>query len=116
MEIAASVKKLLHSYGIHSTTIQPEFVKSIKDSAENPNGSDNVDIVSLENAHISEENTMHECLLRCEDESCVEQGCCPPNTESAKVTEPEGVFLVVDQEETKPPLWKRKISKLFQKS
>ncbi|KAJ1543325.1 hypothetical protein HK405_009363, partial [Cladochytrium tenue] len=27
MEIASSVKRLLHSYGVHSTTVQPEFVR-----------------------------------------------------------------------------------------
>ncbi|KAF0412482.1 cation efflux protein [Gigaspora margarita] len=50
MSLITNVKYILHTYGIHSTTIQPEFG-------------------DLENNESS-------CLLRCEDESCVQKLCC----------------------------------------
>ena len=33
MDLAARIKKLLHSHGIHSTTVQPEFITADSSSA-----------------------------------------------------------------------------------
>ncbi|KAI9344359.1 cation efflux protein [Obelidium mucronatum] len=59
MDIASSIKKLLHGGGIHSTTVQPEFLKR-----------------GVVNTGDSEETT---CLLMCKDNSCIDQLCCPDN-------------------------------------
>jgi zinc transporter 1 len=94
MEIATSVKQLLHTYGIHSTTVQPEFVapRRVKHShsrtdTPNSSGNDTSDTDNIEISTSSEDDTdgdegdeltANECLLRCTEESCVEQACCPP--------------------------------------
>ncbi|ORX95675.1 cation efflux protein [Basidiobolus meristosporus CBS 931.73] len=60
MTVATEVKRVLHSYGVHSATIQPEFP------------SDNSTTESLP---IKEEASEMTCLLRCSSE-CDEQKCC----------------------------------------
>ncbi|KAI9594545.1 cation efflux protein [Syncephalis fuscata] len=55
MKVTQRIKKLLHSYGIHSTTVQPERTKP---SEPNEIGT-----------------TEESCLLRCAD-GCVEEQCC----------------------------------------
>jgi len=54
MDIAVAIKDIFHSNGIHSTTIQPEFIK-IKNLKE----------------------TRRVCQLDCGKEECVEEQCCP---------------------------------------
>jgi zinc transporter 1 len=49
ISIAPKVQNIMHKYGVHSTTIQPEFVEQV---------------------------TMAGCNLRC-DEDCKEHWCCP---------------------------------------
>ncbi|KAI8058425.1 cation efflux protein [Syncephalis plumigaleata] len=55
MKVTKKIKRLLHSYGIHSTTVQPERRKLLE-----PN---------------EMEDTEKSCLLRCAD-GCVEEKCC----------------------------------------
>ncbi|KAK7475253.1 hypothetical protein BaRGS_00033484, partial [Batillaria attramentaria] len=57
MEIAAKVKQFFHCVGIHSTTIQPEFV-------------DVIDTASLDYA----------CSLKCSTTDCLQDTCCGPKT------------------------------------
>ncbi|ORY48694.1 hypothetical protein BCR33DRAFT_677596 [Rhizoclosmatium globosum] len=61
MEVATSIKKLLHGYGIHSTTVQPEFARpaSVASDYDDETG----------------------CLLKCEGGDCAEQVCCPDDEE-----------------------------------
>ena len=55
MGIANKMKGFFHNEGIHSTTIQPEFV--------------------------TEDKTGNECALECgQDKTCAEQKCCPAET------------------------------------
>lgn len=139
MEIAKAIKTLLHGYGIHSTTIQPEFyipVALLKESkgmekdvileleveVGNDDDDDNEDdnnngnittAITTTTTSRRENDTMEEmiqlqeqtldldgtdkitpvskpqvqkeqdtqepmdCLLKCVDEGCVEQSCCP---------------------------------------
>jgi zinc transporter 1 len=58
MEVASNIRQELHSHGIHSVTIQPEFYngsETISDSGD-------------------EGNT---CLIRCPPEQCAADTCCP---------------------------------------
>ncbi|KAJ3060480.1 hypothetical protein HDU99_005910 [Rhizoclosmatium hyalinum] len=64
MEIATSVKKVLHCYGVHSSTVQLEAVMV------NGNGG-------------YEDETV--CLLKCVDRNCEDQGCCSDNEKLSAV-------------------------------
>ena len=76
MSIANKIKRFFHNEGIHSTTIQPEFVCEDKKDTE--------------------------CVLACgQNENCAAQKCCPGENESEvrkrnPITDDEGV--IVDQE------------------
>jgi zinc transporter 1 len=59
MVIAAAVKDRLHAYGIHSTTVQPEFI-SIEGQEEG----------------VEDSRT---CLLKCVSSACEPKTCCPPD-------------------------------------
>eukprot|EP00111_Clytia_hemisphaerica_P001909 TCONS_00005367-protein len=54
-ELSTSMKKFFHKEGIHSTTVQPEFIE--------------------DEEHLGDENI---CLLACPDEECAEKVCCKP--------------------------------------
>ncbi|KAK9721263.1 Zinc resistance conferring protein [Basidiobolus ranarum] len=60
MTVATDVKKLLHSYGIHSVTIQPEFPSELSPT---------------QSLLIEDETNETACLLRCSSE-CDDQICC----------------------------------------
>lgn len=63
MGIANSIKKFFHDEGIHSTTIQPEFIRD----------------------HKSDANSDKECVLECGlDMNCAAQKCCPGDGELRK--------------------------------
>ncbi|KAI8830740.1 zinc/cadmium resistance protein [Chytriomyces cf. hyalinus JEL632] len=72
MQIAANVKRLLHGYGIHSTTVQPEFVKR-----RIYNGVDSAGPSHVTGSEAGDEDTDDGCLLKCEGGECNEQVCCP---------------------------------------
>ncbi|GET01401.1 zinc/cadmium resistance protein [Rhizophagus clarus] len=81
MEIAADIRKVLHAYGVHSVTIQPEYVKI----GLNRNDGGEV-IMVVENSAkgvvelVANDVDNHEtaCLLRCNlDSSCTPNLCCP---------------------------------------
>lgn len=94
MLISSKIRKTLHSYGIHSATIQPEFVKFDEKTtnSDNENNDDSeiryvvtnpcdLNIVDDKNY----EGQEYECLLRCvEEDSCNQKLCCPspPKTNS----------------------------------
>ncbi|KAJ1990210.1 Zinc resistance conferring protein [Dimargaris cristalligena] len=66
MGVAADIKAIMHKHGIHSTTIQPEFVP---------------------NAELIENNfeaAQTACLLRCA-QSCTTPSCCPVNDQNTRL-------------------------------
>ncbi|KAJ2744768.1 Zinc resistance conferring protein [Coemansia sp. BCRC 34301] len=85
MDVAAEVKRVMHSYGIHSTTIQPEFVVGQSVSVATAamevehEGSifSRVAIVpdSLDSRHGAA--TIGPCLLSCRGNECLPSSCCP---------------------------------------
>ncbi|KAJ2855376.1 hypothetical protein FB639_006236 [Coemansia asiatica] len=101
MEVAAEVKRIMHRYGVHSTTIQPEFVvgqavavattktDNANDSSGHQHRSEDgcgesifsrVAILpeSLDSRDIdSSAATIGPCLLACRDTQCQPSACCP---------------------------------------
>ncbi|KAI8384811.1 cation efflux family-domain-containing protein [Radiomyces spectabilis] len=103
MRLATQMRQLLHNYGVHSATIQPEFTKLdgtsktdlLESSEANPAnepvplppqhmaGPSCVSTATLATATPSlrsqKSETIDEetCLLRCMDDSCKENTCCP---------------------------------------
>ncbi|ORX49120.1 cation efflux protein [Hesseltinella vesiculosa] len=76
MDLSAKLRKTLHSFGVHSATIQPEFL----DQKETLNdlASDSLS-TSLQAIPAQQPPVDSSCLLHCiEDESCYENACCPP--------------------------------------
>lgn len=83
MKLARQVRRCLHAYGIHSSTIQPEFTPE-SDVEENQNetqpsssrgGSDDPNLPSR--AGSVREGDQQACLLECDD-NCARGGqCCP---------------------------------------
>lgn len=69
MEVANSIRQELHSHGIHSVTIQPEFY----DGSENISDSDDDE---------------HTCLIRCPPEQCAADTCCPPAAPTSQPRSP----------------------------
>ncbi|KAI9343376.1 cation efflux protein [Pilaira anomala] len=95
MKLGSQIRKLLHGYGIHSATIQPEFIEDRLDEKTHydedthsesnliihgreqvPNSPSENSIVSL-NEEL--QNNSSTCLLRCMEDSCLENNCCPPD-------------------------------------
>lgn len=75
MKVAAMMKRVLHAYGIHSTTIQPEFI----------------DVTTLKVRffgyvpHCVEmlvQRKHEKCQLSCKV-ACVTDACCPPSVQEA---------------------------------
>jgi zinc transporter 1 len=72
MELAKTIRKCLHAYGIHSATIQPEFCLD-KDHDHVEGGA----IMGLDGIVGQMRCAMDsdECLLECVDD-CKDKGCC----------------------------------------
>ncbi|KAJ6006948.1 hypothetical protein N7451_004892 [Penicillium sp. IBT 35674x] len=82
MRLARQVRRCLHAYGIHSSTIQPEFAPE-SDTEDGPNliqaSSSRVgaDEVNLSQATSLRDGDSQACLLECDD-NCAQGGqCCP---------------------------------------
>lgn len=69
MAIANQLKEFFHNEGIHSTTIQPEFV-------EKPEVYGNGD---------TDQQIVKDCILEC-DPNCAEGMCCVTNTTTSTTT------------------------------
>jgi zinc transporter 1 len=68
MTVAASIKALLHTYGIHSATIQPEFVPSDYAIAKSPSFPIVDDQDDDRTSIVMETSALESaCLLRCSD-------------------------------------------------
>ena len=86
MQLAREIRKCLHEYGIHSSTIQPEFcldethdhtTAAGDDGSINAGNSPGRRTVSKQT---SKANSLKEdaCLLECEEECGMSQQCCAP--------------------------------------
>ncbi|KAJ5781226.1 Cation efflux protein [Penicillium paradoxum] len=77
MRLARQVRRCLHAYGIHSSTIQPEFApeSDVEDNGQ-ASSSRGDDLVPSRAASVREGDPQA-CLLEC-DENCARGGqCCP---------------------------------------
>ncbi|KAI7897543.1 cation efflux protein [Cokeromyces recurvatus] len=77
MKLGQKIRELLHQYGIHSVTIQPEF--SMDTVIEEKLQMDGIEPSIHETiANEDSQSTASSCLLRCIEDSCLENACCPP--------------------------------------
>ncbi len=97
MALARAVRKCLHSYGIHSSTIQPEFcldpskAPGSSQSGQLDGGHDSLEHSGLGSMEASQRTSragssrgdMQACLLECDDECANGTQCCAPNTAEA---------------------------------
>ncbi|KAL1969227.1 hypothetical protein VTN77DRAFT_481 [Rasamsonia byssochlamydoides] len=90
MLLARQVRKCLHAYGIHSSTIQPEFTTE-SDMEDNqgplisrPGSGDDVSSANLPSRAASFRGEPSACLLECGDE-CRGGGQCCPNPKKGSV-------------------------------
>ncbi|KAN0065642.1 Zinc resistance conferring protein [Thecaphora frezii] len=94
MEIAAEIRAELHSWGIHSSTIQPEFVPGgLREAARISGVEVNLHQTDAQGRLITNEGSLVEdevgkvdtaCLIACgNDDSCKDAGCCPPPATAA---------------------------------
>ncbi|WFD41929.1 hypothetical protein MPSI1_000566 [Malassezia psittaci] len=87
MEIANQVRHVLHLWGIHSATIQPEFVSGVKEAARlsgvdlHPETDQQGRIRTTDGKLAHDELAKREptCLLACDGEECREAACCNLN-------------------------------------
>lgn len=94
MELARAIRKCLHEYGIHSSTIQPEFcldpdhdhAASANDSAHFGSDEDSSPNSTAKRSKLGSRNASKAgsvrdndaCLLECGDECGGGKSCCPP--------------------------------------
>lgn len=74
MEIAKEIRRCLHAYGIHSSTIQPEFAPDTE--SESQNGGTSHENTRIPSRASSLRDDTNACLLDCGDE-CPRGQCCP---------------------------------------
>jgi zinc transporter 1 len=74
MALAREIRECLHEYGIHSSTIQPEFALSqdLAASGSSPN-------TAIGSAQRTNSDAGNSCLLDCGDDCEAGQACCPPS-------------------------------------
>lgn len=71
MEQASAIRKCLHEYGIHSSTIQPEFATG-SEVGNNPGSP------TQSNSRLGSERGDRSCLLECDEDCGGGKSCCPP--------------------------------------
>ncbi|KAJ8984426.1 hypothetical protein NQ317_012489 [Molorchus minor] len=86
MKIAEKVKEFFHNEGIHSTTIQPEFI----DYSDIPTSSKDTDQATVD------------CVLDCpktsnENDNCVKNTCCGPSKQGRDTPSPNNTPYVCRQ-------------------
>ncbi|MCO5566166.1 hypothetical protein L7F22_019842 [Adiantum nelumboides] len=101
MEIAQQIRNKLHKFNIHSSTIQPEFVRGGMRGVARAHGVEiDEHVTNAIGKLVSKQGELVErtisrngssaCLIACgPDGSCVDSACCPPinsNEEAAKST------------------------------
>ncbi|PWN28168.1 cation efflux protein [Jaminaea rosea] len=105
MEIAADLRRLLHAYGIHSSTIQPEFVAGGMAEAarisgvevaetDGGKGGSSAPKTDSEGRLMTKDGSLVEhalsrapssCLLACDEECGPDEACCPPPPQQQQV-------------------------------
>ena len=76
MRLARQVRRCLHAYGIHSSTIQPEFVPE-SDVEDGNQAQPSSSRIGSSRAVSERDGDEQACLLKCDD-NCVQGGqCCP---------------------------------------
>ena len=85
MELALAIRKCLHEYGIHSSTIQPEFCLDPEHDHKGGDSEESGSAAGGEAAHgsriASKAGSVREpdaCLLECGDACGGGKSCCPP--------------------------------------
>jgi solute carrier family 30 (zinc transporter), member 1 len=82
MHLAREIRRCLHGYGIHSSTIQPEFTTAQENAmlqAEEAAGSGDISPSQNPGSKAGSLRSMgRTCLLDCSDNCADSQQCCPP--------------------------------------
>lgn len=81
MHLAREIRRCLHEYGIHSSTIQPEFYSSSEgDSSPTAIGSSSLSPRTAAKGSKAGSLTSNErsCMLDCQDDCGSKGQCCPP--------------------------------------
>lgn len=98
MEIANQVRRALHLWGIHSSTIQPEFVSGGLKEAARLSGVEVRNKTDAQGRLLTADGNLVEnelsqgdpaCLLACDGEECRDATCCqlaPPGSSTAKAS------------------------------
>lgn len=79
VEVSIKIRRVMHRFGVHSSTIQPEIV----DNKKNPAPSH---ITAAAAASIGPED--EGCRVLCAEDSCRENSCCPPGDQLGPSTPP----------------------------
>ncbi|KAF2146899.1 uncharacterized protein K452DRAFT_323950 [Aplosporella prunicola CBS 121167] len=102
MELARTIRKCLHGYGIHSSTIQPEFCLNEEHDHVQGSGSSDADTCDGDNhpvgrqitkqasktGSIRSKNEPEACLLECGGDCGNGNQCCPPSTDATRDPSP----------------------------
>lgn len=85
MHLAREIRHCLHEYGIHSSTIQPEFCTVVSEATPSPTavGSSSLSPKDGTNGKGSKAGSLtsndRSCLLDCQDDCGTNDQCCPPD-------------------------------------
>jgi zinc transporter 1 len=81
MELARQIRECLHEYGIHSSTIQPEFcLDATHDHSAAGSDESGPEEVGRSSKNPSIKGNADSCLLECPDSCGNKKQCCDPNT------------------------------------
>jgi len=90
MHLAREIRGCLHAYGIHSSTIQPEFTTCSAEQASPAGAAQVVDAsghASPSHGDGSKAGSLRSaCLLDCSDNCADKNQCCPPDSKAKKGT------------------------------
>ena len=73
MHLAGEIRRCLHEYGIHSSTIQPEFCPPDEDGSLNPGSG----TTAANSSGVGSPTADNSCLLACGENCAGKNQCCP---------------------------------------
>ena len=82
MHLAREIRRCLHGYGIHSSTIQPEFTTCADEAQDEAGGSGTLSPGQAGKG--SKAASVNECLLDCGDNCASGKKCCPTGSDGGK--------------------------------